>query len=300
MARRHPLPKCSTSRVSYQIAAPPPPSLPISTVVSPLHHHNQACKRGEILRTQTDKIILLEQESLITTLAAQNEARNASFARLLPLLPLLASVPFLLGLLLPPRSPSPSPTETTTSPPSAPRPSSSSSSSPSALLSLLALSSLLATGLLLARLGPTQTGFARLDGVRPAPAPAPAAAHGRGSGTATATTTTMTSRLRGWRRGRGGPGGILGDDGGGRGQGSPLERYLPYLNLVLAGLAFATGLLEQARRAGAGPAAPGVSPVLLGALPGVVYAAVVGAKVVMAGVDPEKELSGLRYGYKGA
>jgi hypothetical protein len=40
--------------------------------------------------------------------------------------------------------------------------------------------------------------------------------------------------------------------------------------------------------------------VLLGALPGVVYAVVVGAKVVMAGVDPERELRGLRYSYKGA
>lgn len=79
---------------------------------------------------------------------------------------------------------------------------------------------------------------------------------------------------------------------------SPLEQHLPRLNLALAALALLTGLLERAKL---GPAAVvGVSPVLLGALPGVVYAVVVGAKVVMAGVDPERELDGLRYGYKGA
>jgi hypothetical protein len=39
---------------------------------------------------------------------------------------------------------------------------------------------------------------------------------------------------------------------------------------------------------------------LLGALPGVVYAVVVGAKVMMAEVDPERELTKLKYGYKGA
>jgi hypothetical protein len=43
-----------------------------------------------------------------------------------------------------------------------------------------------------------------------------------------------------------------------------------------------------------------VNPLLLGALPGVVYASVIGAKVVMAGVDPERELRGLKYDYKGA
>jgi hypothetical protein len=81
--------------------------------------------------------------------------------------------------------------------------------------------------------------------------------------------------------------------------GSPLERYLPYLNLGLAGLALVTGLLHTAKSSGLETA--GVSPILLGALPGVVYATVVGFKVAMkTGADPEKELGRLRYGYKGA
>jgi hypothetical protein len=63
-------------------------------------------------------------------------------------------------------------------------------------------------------------------------------------------------------------------------------------------LALLTGLLERVKM-GQGSSG-GVSPVLLGALPGVVYAVVVGAKVVMAGVDPERELRGLKYSYKGA
>lgn len=75
---------------------------------------------------------------------------------------------------------------------------------------------------------------------------------------------------------------------------SPLERHLPLLNVGLAALALLTGVLEWARTRG------GVGPVLLGMLPGMVYAVVVGAKVMMAGVDPERELSGLKYGYKGA
>lgn len=91
----------------------------------------------------------------------------------------------------------------------------------------------------------------------------------------------------------GGGGGVL------DGAASPLGRHLPHLNVGLAVLAFATGLLERARTDGPA-AAVGVNPVLLGALPGIVYAVVVGAKVVMAGVDPERELSGLRYEYKGA
>jgi hypothetical protein len=68
----------------------------------------------------------------------------------------------------------------------------------------------------------------------------------------------------------------------------------------LAVLALLTGLLERVKMGQGSSSSGGVSPVLLGALPGVVYAVVVGAKVVMAGVDPERELRGLRYSYKGA
>lgn len=38
----------------------------------------------------------------------------------------------------------------------------------------------------------------------------------------------------------------------------------------------------------------------MGYLPGIVYGASLLAKAMMASVDPEKELSNLKYGYRGA
>ena len=67
---------------------------------------------------------------------------------------------------------------------------------------------------------------------------------------------------------------------------SPLEVWLPWLNL---GLGVATGLLGLVKGWQS-----------LGWLPGLLYAVVLVAKVVMASVDPESELSSLKYGYKGA
>ncbi|KAK0747516.1 hypothetical protein B0T21DRAFT_397857 [Apiosordaria backusii] len=75
---------------------------------------------------------------------------------------------------------------------------------------------------------------------------------------------------------------------------SPLEEYLPWLNLLLAILVGLMGLV-QTRGSKGGP-----HPVLLGWLPGIVYGVCVGTKKMMAGVDVEGELGGLRYGYKGA
>jgi hypothetical protein len=141
-------------------------------------------------------------------------------------------------------------------------------SSPSVplLLPLLGLSSLAATTWLLHTLKTTETGFAVLD--QPS--------------------NTAQSKAKQQRD-------VLMAGGGGK---SPLEQHLPVLNVGLAVLALLMGVLEQLKEGGG--RGGGVSPVLLGGLPGVVYAVMVGAKVVMGGVDPEKELSGLRYGYKGA
>lgn len=89
-------------------------------------------------------------------------------------------------------------------------------------------------------------------------------------------------------------------------QRSPLERYLPYLNVGLCVILVLYGLL--ARRSG-GSSAGGDGGVHhaqqfgwlgLGDLPGIVYAVVIVAKLVMATVDPERELGALKYGYKGA
>jgi len=71
---------------------------------------------------------------------------------------------------------------------------------------------------------------------------------------------------------------------------SPLETHLPVLNLALCAVLLLLGLL--ARRGGE---APGPEY-----LPAVAYGAVLAAKVVMGEVDPERELTGLTYEYKGA
>lgn len=71
------------------------------------------------------------------------------------------------------------------------------------------------------------------------------------------------------------------------GRRAPLETYLPCLN---AGLVLVLALTGSATGSGSGS----------GILPGVVYAIVLLAKVVMGGVDPERELSALKYGYRGA
>ncbi|KAK4678594.1 hypothetical protein QC764_309060 [Podospora pseudoanserina] len=76
---------------------------------------------------------------------------------------------------------------------------------------------------------------------------------------------------------------------------SPLEEYLPWLNLLLVTVLALMGLVQEKTGKGGGP-----HPVLLGVLPGVVYGVCVATKKTMAGVDVEKELGRLRYGYKGA
>ncbi|OAA71256.1 hypothetical protein ISF_01807 [Cordyceps fumosorosea ARSEF 2679] len=99
--------------------------------------------------------------------------------------------------------------------------------------------------------------------------------------------------------------------GGAAGARGPLDRALPYLNGLLAGvLAFwgAAVAYKASRFDGGGGGGGGGGGETSGALawpvmcslPAGVYAVVLLAKVVMAGVDPEKELSALRYDYKGA
>lgn len=131
------------------------------------------------------------------------------------------------------------------------------------LLRLLCATCLLSTAYLIHRLDPTQTGIPLLDSRHP----------GRNA--------SKNTRSR--------PG-----LGGNRHAGAgPLDTYLPYLNGALAVLLVVAGVLVPAQSS---PAAPLLST----CLPAVVYAVVALAKVVMAGVDPEAELQGLRYQYKGA
>ncbi|GAB0136389.1 hypothetical protein EsDP_00004690 [Epichloe bromicola] len=79
---------------------------------------------------------------------------------------------------------------------------------------------------------------------------------------------------------------------------SPLETYLPYLNAGLVLILALTGLATGRGAPGSGSGS--FAWIATGNLPGVVYAIVLLAKVVMGGVDPERELSALKYGYRGA
>lgn len=209
---------------------------------------------------------MTEQDHLIHTLAAQNASQNESLARILLALPLLSTIAYIRPLFNP----------TTTS------------------FALFCITSLLATAFLLHRLPPTETGIDILD----------AWASGgkiRAGGGAASTSATTTTRLR-LRN-------PLGGGGGGRGNGaaglgvlgrglidtrSPLEKTLPYLNLGLAILLIFMGLVRGDERGG------GFGWVSMGNVPGLVYSVAITAKMVMAGVDPERDLAGLKYGYKGA
>jgi hypothetical protein len=74
---------------------------------------------------------------------------------------------------------------------------------------------------------------------------------------------------------------------------SPLEIWLPYLNLGLVAVLVLLNMATKSENASLGW-------IGAGNLPAIVYAAVLAAKLVMASVDPESELSALRYEYKGA
>lgn len=70
----------------------------------------------------------------------------------------------------------------------------------------------------------------------------------------------------------------------------PIDLYLPYLNLGLAGVLALAGLLVGGK---------GNVFVGFGYLPGLIYGFVLVAKVIMGSVDVG-ELEGLKYGFKGA
>ncbi|EHK46470.1 uncharacterized protein TrAtP1_005586 [Trichoderma atroviride] len=142
--------------------------------------------------------------------------------------------------------------------------------------------SLLATAFLLYRLPPAQTGILIID----------AWASGNGSARGRGRSSAASSLSSGLRSSRNSLGGLLGR--GVMETRSPLEKTLPYLNLGLVTLLILMGLVRGDERGG------GFGWVSMGNIPGLVYSVVLTAKIVMAGVDPERDLGSLRYGYKGA
>ncbi|KHN98306.1 uncharacterized protein MAM_04067 [Metarhizium album ARSEF 1941] len=136
---------------------------------------------------------------------------------------------------------------------------------PHPLLAILSLTSLLSTCYTLYKLPPSETGIAPLDAwIQRADVPA------------------ASETVRRLKRA------AAADK-------SPLEVYLPYLNCVLASLLVVMGLV-----AGRGQGDASFAWIGMGNLPAIVYGAVLAAKVVMGGVNPERELTSLRYALKGA
>jgi hypothetical protein len=215
-----------------------------------------------------------EQEDLITSLTTQNHAANERFRLFLLALPLLSTAPYLVALF-----------------------SSRRSSGISHILALLALTSLASTAWLLYAQLPGATGLAALDrwaagtgardtlhGDHGTHVPT-ARRHRRGSFSVPDAVASL------------GPG-TAGEFAAGRVAvvAGPLALWLPYLNVGLCGVLVVAGLVAPA----AGASAGSWGHVGLTNLPAVVYAVVLLAKMVMGGVDPERELSGLKYDYKGA
>lgn len=201
-----------------------------------------------------------EQEALIASLSHQNESRNAQFRLLLLVLPIASTVPYLIALVTRSRSQT------------------------SASTALLSLTSLACTAWTLWAQAPGRTGIRVLDSW----AGSETSANGKGVGS--------------YRRKKRDD-----DDDDSRGdiasvpfwaeehRDSPLARYLPYLNLGLCGVLVLTGLLTKS-----GASQGHWGHVGLNNLPAIVYGVVLVAKMVMGSVDPERELSALRYEYKGA
>ncbi|KAF3011495.1 hypothetical protein E8E14_007382 [Neopestalotiopsis sp. 37M] len=203
-----------------------------------------------------------EQEDVIASLATQNHATNSQFRLFLLALPAVSAVPYLLALADP------------------------GAQHTSRATASLALTSLASTAWLLWSQLPGVTGIDPLDRWatgRPGALDTLHGDHGhhvstrrrdrRQSFSVTAAVPMAETR-------------------------SPLAVWLPYLNLALCGLLVLAGLVgTSSSRSGSGGSWGHVS---LANMPGVVYLVVLLAKVVMGGVDPEKELSGLKYDFKGA
>ncbi|KAF4123744.1 hypothetical protein GMORB2_6445 [Geosmithia morbida] len=189
-----------------------------------------------------------EQEDFIRRLAIENTSQNALFARVLTVVPILSSIPYIPSLFRPATT----------------------------LLSLLSITCLLSTALLTYRLPYTLTGMPVLDDRR-------ASGH-----------HSKNKNKDKIKMGGGGGGRTVGAGAGD----SPLDRYLPYLNGALAILLILVGLVVP--RSSAAAAASLHSAVVASCLPALIYGVVVVAKVVMAGVDPEEQLSSLKYQYRGA
>lgn len=213
-----------------------------------------------------------EQESLIQVLAEQNASTNQQYQILLLALPILSSIPYILALFRPSML----------------------------LVGLLGLTSLTSTVYLLFSLPITDTGIPPLD------------AWARSGSKASTDEIDDISAIASGSSARPSGLGALNENRRRRRQTnsmsfkapkSPLVKHLPYLNVGLCVILILSGVLANQ----VGGDEDGGSPhhhqfgwLGLGNLPAIVYGVILVAKMVMASVDPEKELQKLRYEYRGA
>ncbi|KAI1297386.1 hypothetical protein F5Y03DRAFT_283224 [Xylaria venustula] len=247
-----------------------------------------------------------EQEELIRALADQNAARNAQFRLFLLALPAISALPYLLvffgglsSLLHLSRGGGKTPDgrDTRTSNPIT-----------DIWIALLALSSLACTAWTLWSLPPGVTGIRALDTW--------VGSSNAGASSSTASSVTSTSTYTSRDRSTSG---LLGPIGANaqrrrlatssaagsrlffwatRHHRSPLQQYLPFLNIALCSLLILAGILTSSSQRSA--ASRHWGHVGLANLPALIYAVVLVAKMLMGSIDPERELSSLRYEYKGA
>ncbi|KAI8965010.1 hypothetical protein F5Y11DRAFT_344975 [Daldinia sp. FL1419] len=201
-----------------------------------------------------------EQEALIRSLAHQNDARNAQFRLLLLALPLVSAAPYVITLVRGYGGAS--------------RGAAADGGPNARIRALLSLSSLAATAWMLWALPPRSTGIRGVDAW---------ASGSPGPSKIQKQRDRFNDTTPFWAEDR---------------RSSPLATYLPYLNIVLCAVLVLAGLVSKPGASGEGLQQWG--HVGLSNLPAVVYGVVIVAKIVMGGVDPERDLSALRYEYKGA
>ncbi|KAI1781039.1 hypothetical protein F4818DRAFT_24273 [Hypoxylon cercidicola] len=209
-----------------------------------------------------------EQEILIETLAQQNDTRNAQFRLLLLCLPAVSALPYLVALLF-----------------------GGSSGSSGRFAALMSLSSLASTGWMLARLPPGVTGVRVLDEWVGGGKTGDGGRRRSGSGDDDSDDDEITLSRKQKKKRRAGPLPFWADNH----PRSPLENHLPYLNMGLCAVLVLTGFLSRSAVSQGYWGHVGLSN-----LPAIVYGVVLVAKVVMGGVDPERDLGALKYEYKGA
>ncbi|KAI1737090.1 hypothetical protein F4680DRAFT_429329 [Xylaria scruposa] len=229
-----------------------------------------------------------EQEELIQSLVQQNAKRNAQFRIFLLSLPALSTIPYLLVLF--------GGIAGFVSKDPGGRGRGRRGSAADIWIAILALSSLASTAWTLWSLPPGVTGIRFLDAW---------------VGSSKDDDGTSTSTPGGGGGGGGGGLGPMGANARRRRRASagshsffwsqhhrsPLQQYLPFLNVALCSLLILAGFLSSSQRSAAHQHWGHVG---LANLPALIYVVVLVAKMLMGSIDPERELSALRYDYKGA